>query len=123
MVSTPRVSALIAGLVDGGPALEIGAEDLDTLMETARVIREEAGMTGRLRALEFDGRILVQERTGTGQAVLRSVRSAEAALAFIDDRLERYDRMWDGCGCRIDYLAPFDGTSSQGDGSCSLPPS
>ena len=27
------------------------------------------------------------------------------AVHFVDDRLAAYERMWDGCGCKIDYFA------------------
>ena len=26
------------------------------------------------------------------------------ARAFVEERLETYDRMWDGCGCKVHYL-------------------
>ena len=35
--------------------------------------------------------------------VLRRLLDEEEAHRFVARRLEQYERMWDGCGCRIDY--------------------
>ncbi|UCC82757.1 MAG: hypothetical protein JSW46_17585 [Gemmatimonadota bacterium] len=37
------------------------------------------------------------------ERVLRRLSDAEEAGHFVKDRLEAYERMWDGCGCKIDY--------------------
>jgi hypothetical protein len=29
--------------------------------------------------------------------------SAVAAQQFVADRMAQYERMWDGCGCRVRY--------------------
>jgi len=36
---------------------------------------------------------------------VRRLGGEDEARAFIRDRLDTYDRMWDGCGCKIDYYA------------------
>ena len=36
---------------------------------------------------------------------VRIVDAREAARRFVEHRLGQYERIWDGCGCRIDYLA------------------
>jgi hypothetical protein len=35
--------------------------------------------------------------------VIRRLADEAAAARFVADRLATYERMWDGCGCRIDY--------------------
>jgi len=31
------------------------------------------------------------------------MKNKKEADLFIDERMETYDRMWDGCGCKVDY--------------------
>ncbi len=47
---------------------------------------------------------MVQETTDKGKIVLRRFDSDGEAFRFVADRLDTYERMWDGCGCRIDYF-------------------
>ena len=35
--------------------------------------------------------------------VLRPLASDEEKDEFVKKRLEKYERIWDGCGCKIDY--------------------
>ena len=37
--------------------------------------------------------------------VVRRLGERAEADRFIQDRLAQYERMWDGCGCRIDYYS------------------
>ena len=32
-----------------------------------------------------------------------SMEVRETAERFVEDRLSDYERMWDGCGCKIEY--------------------
>jgi hypothetical protein len=43
------------------------------------------------------------EQPSAGERVLRRLSDAEEAQRFVKGRLEAYERMWDGCGCKIDY--------------------
>ena len=44
----------------------------------------------------------VEEPTSR-QRVLRRLAEDEVA-AFVKDRLDTYERMWDGCGCKVEYF-------------------
>jgi len=37
------------------------------------------------------------------QCVLRRLEDGDAVQRFVTRRLEQYERLWNGCGCRIDY--------------------
>jgi hypothetical protein len=37
--------------------------------------------------------------------VVRLLSNSEAVRGFVKERMEQYERMWDGCGCKIDYYA------------------
>lgn len=83
---------------------EIGGDELATLLEACETARAvDTRLAGWIRVLTFDERIVVQEETPDGEILLRAFDSPEAAGAFVDGRLADYDRMWDGCGCKIDY--------------------
>jgi len=84
--------------------IALGGEDLLLLLEASETIREEdTCLAGSIRILSLDGRVLVQEETPDGEILVHRLGSREAAERFVADRLATYDRMWDGCGCRIDY--------------------
>lgn len=92
--------------VPTGRVETLGADDLAGLLSVARSVREvDTRVAGVLRVLELEGVLLVQEQTTRGQLLVRRVGSLAAAEALIAGRLEIYERMWDGCGCKVDYLA------------------
>lgn len=69
------------------------------------VERHDTKLAGSL-LLVRDGRGLAAvEQPEPGRKVFRRLAGEEEARSFIRDRLETYDRMWDGCGCRIDYYS------------------
>jgi len=39
------------------------------------------------------------------QRVIRRLADMDKVRRFVADRLATYERMWDGCGCKIDYLS------------------
>ncbi|MGD2070616.1 MAG: hypothetical protein PVI57_18225 [Gemmatimonadota bacterium] len=55
--------------------------------------------------------VLVRDREGLAaleapsprERVIRRLEGEEEARRFVEDRLETYERMWDGCGCRVEY--------------------
>jgi hypothetical protein len=63
----------------------------------------------------LSGGDLVVVRLGTGYAVveqptgdkrvIRRLANIEEVRRFVTNRLEDYERMWDGCGCKIDYYS------------------
>jgi hypothetical protein len=50
------------------------------------------------------GDVLVAvEEPMPGKRVIRRLDDESEARAFVRDRLDTYERMWDGCGCKVDY--------------------
>jgi len=79
--------------------------DLVSLLQAAEVVRaEDTQMAGMLRLLRLGGQYLIQEQTPDGRILVRGQPSREAAERFFEDRLETYERMWDGCGCHVEYF-------------------
>jgi hypothetical protein len=87
--------------------VKIDREELDTVLDTAEVIRaEDTALAGWIRILSLGGHVLVQEETPERELLVRKLASLDAAHELVDGRLADYERMWDGCGCTIDYHAP-----------------
>jgi len=86
--------------------IPIERAELPHLLDQAVVVKEvDTNISGWIRILDLDGIIILEEETTEGEVLLRQFKSVEKAAALIEDRLATYERMWDGCGCRIDYHA------------------
>jgi hypothetical protein len=88
----------------GGNTAEISCQELGRLLESAAVLRSEVtGVAGPIRILQLGERLLIQEESPRGEIFLRAASSRQAADSFVEERLATYERMWDGCGCRVNY--------------------
>lgn len=85
---------------------EIKKTDFDTLFESSELINEsETHMAGPIRIFKLRDRYFLQETTDKGKTIVRKVESLSDAEDLIQQRLDKYEKMWDGCGCRVDYYA------------------
>ena len=95
----------LAPRLRGAAIVELSQGELDVLRASAETLRDDdTTVAGHIRILSFDGMILVQEQTPQRQLLVRAMPSLERAHRFVDDRLAVYDKMWDGCSCRVDYF-------------------
>jgi len=84
--------------------LIINENELKLFLENSEIIRvEDTHLSDFIRVLKYDEKLFVQEITFKKEIIIRKVNSAEDADKFVQDRLDFYDRKWDGCGCKIDY--------------------
>ncbi len=84
--------------------LGLSPDELVELLEEADLVREEdTCISGMIRILRLKDAVLVQEQTPDHEIVIRIRPTVEAAQEFVAARLETYERMWDGCGCKVDY--------------------
>jgi hypothetical protein len=60
-------------------------------------------IAGDLLLVRCDAILAAIECPRSGERVVRPVADLAVARRFIAERLAAYDRIWDGCGCRIDY--------------------
>ena len=90
----------------GQSIVVLQADELSELIESAELLREDdTCIAGKIRILRVDDRYLVQEQVPeTNKVILRELPSKAEAERLVEDRLSAYDRMWDGCGCKIDYF-------------------
>lgn len=56
---------------------------------------------------DLDAPLIAVEAPKPAARVVRLLADEEEAKRFVEYRLAQYERMWDGCGCRIDYYAPL----------------
>jgi hypothetical protein len=94
--------------LQSAPRATLTRQELDDLLAAATIVREEdTCISGMLRILRLEnGTIVVQEETPKKEVLVRTRPSLEAAQEFISGRLEVYERMWDGCGCKVNYEDP-----------------
>jgi hypothetical protein len=96
--------------VSENSVVKIDREELATVLEAAEEIRaEDTTLAGWIRILLLGDHVLVQEETPDREVLVRKLDSIDAANRLVDERLADYERMWDGCGCKIDYSAPTTG--------------
>jgi len=60
-------------------------------------------MAGMLWILRGPSGLVALEEPKRTERVLRPLHDPDQVRAFVDDRLATYERMWDGCGCRVEY--------------------
>ena len=97
--------------------------ELKTLLATERIVvvpssdwpqlsaiftemeRHDTGFAGALVLLRFENDLAALEQPSADRWVVRRLGDRSEADRFIRDRLAQYERMWDGCGCRVDYYS------------------
>ena len=84
--------------------LIIEDDDLKSVLNSSEIIREEdTHLSDFIRILKYDGNLFAQEITFKKEIIVRKMNSIEDADNFVQERLDYYERKWDGCGCKIDY--------------------
>lgn len=84
--------------------LIIEEDDLTSVLENSEIIRtEDTHLSDFIRLIKYGNNLFVQEVTFKKEIIIRRMNSIEDADKFIQERLDFYERKWDGCGCKIDY--------------------
>ncbi len=82
----------------------IEENELNSVLENSEIIREEdTHLSDFIRVLKYEDKLFVQETTFKKEILIRKMASLEESDKFIQERLDYYERKWDGCGCKIDY--------------------
>ena len=81
------------------------ADWTDLSTDFTEVERHDTGFAGALVLLESPDGFAALEQPAPDTWVVRRLGERAEADRFIQDRLAQYERMWDGCGCRIDYYS------------------
>ncbi len=84
--------------------LVITEAELDELLSKSDIIIEEnTYISDKIRLLKFEDNLIIQEKTTKDEYLIRSIKSKKEAEDLIKERLAIYNRMWDGCGCKVNY--------------------
>lgn len=81
-------------------------ERLSELLSKCKTIEEQdTYFSDMIRILGIEDEIYIQEKTNKNEISLRKSASLDEAKAFIKKRLETYENMWNGCGCKVNYYS------------------
>ena len=84
--------------------LEISETDLNELLSNSKLIQEEnTYISDKIRLLKIKDDLILQEKTTKGEYLIRYIETKKEAEELIKARLKIYEKMWDGCGCKVDY--------------------
>jgi len=84
--------------------LIIEEDELKSVLDNFEIIRvEDTYLSDFIRVLKYDKKLFVQETTFKKEILIRKMDSMNDVDFFVQERLDYYERKWDGCGCKIDY--------------------
>lgn len=84
--------------------LIIEEADLKSVLDNSEILRiEDTHLSDFIRVLKYDDNLFVQETTFKNEILIRKLDSMKDVDFFVKERLDFYERKWDGCGCKIDY--------------------
>ena len=81
----------------------LNAELTDLLTSSCIVFEQDTHLRDFIRILKVQNLFYLQEKTNLGEIIIRRFDSEADALKLLNERMEIYDKMWDGCGCKINY--------------------
>ncbi len=77
---------------------------LDSILSRAEVQYEHNTLiSDYIRIIRIENKTIVQEKTDKNEIALHLFEDEKSAEKFVNDRLEIYEKMWDGCGCKVKY--------------------
>ena len=84
--------------------LIIDEDNLKSVLDNSETLRvEDTYLSDFIRVIKYDEKLFVQETTIKKEILIRKMDSMKDADFFVQERLDYYERKWDGCGCKIDY--------------------
>lgn len=75
----------------------------DLLLKSQIIVEKDTLISDKIRLLKHNNQLILQEKTTKDEYLIRMVKSLKEGEELIKQRMEIYDRMWDGCGCKVDY--------------------
>ena len=82
----------------------ISEETLNSLLSDSEIlIEKDTLISDKIRLLKFEDNFLIQEKSNKDELLIRLMKSKKEGEEFINSRMETYDKMWDGCGCKVEY--------------------
>jgi hypothetical protein len=84
--------------------LVISEDELEEFLSRSEImIEKDTLISDKIRLLKFNNELILQEKTTKDEYLIRVMNTKKEVEEFIKQRLEIYDKMWDGCGCKVEY--------------------
>jgi len=84
--------------------LIISADELHEMLKSSvKILEQDTRLRDYIRILKLDDAYIFQEITNHGEIMIRQFNNEADAMNLVNDRMQIYDKMWDGCGCKINY--------------------
>jgi hypothetical protein len=91
--------------VAAGGTVPLSASEWDALSPSfPEVERHNTQLAGDLIVVRVGEELVAVESPSREARVARLLGGPEEARAFVERRLEEYERMWDGCGVKVEYF-------------------
>ncbi len=91
-------------LLQAGQIVSITAGEREELMALVTILElPNSSYPGAPTFIRHHSRVAALEQAEPDRWVLRPLADEAEAQAFSERRQDDHDRMWDGCGCKIDY--------------------
>jgi hypothetical protein len=91
-------------LSEGG-TVPMSRGDWEGLAPSYQVVeRHNTQLAGDLLIVNVAGSLVAVEEPSREARVARVLGGPSEARVFVEKRLGEYERMWDGCGVKIDYF-------------------
>ena len=96
----------ITNQLDWGLIVKVSAKDWASV-ESAfeEVERHSTFVAGDLVIARINDIFVAVEQPSEDERVIRPLEDEKAVKEFVKSRLDTYERMWDGCGVKIDYYS------------------
>ena len=94
---------LTAGLRSGRIVRMARAEWDELAGALEEVERHPTFLAGDLVVARCDAGLVAIEEPSSRERSIRLLGNEEEARRFVQERLDTYERMWDGCGCKVEY--------------------
>jgi len=99
-----ELSKQLADVISHKKIVIISEEQLKIILDTFDIIREEETyLCGKIRLLRKNDQYFIQEMSNEHQIIVRGIPTKQTGDDFINQRLETYENMWNGCGCKVNY--------------------
>jgi hypothetical protein len=90
--------------LESNPVVIVSEDQLENVLKAVEFVDEkETYFRDKIRILQKDDFLLIQEKSNKDEIIIRKISSLENGYKFIHDRLTVYENMWNGCGCKINY--------------------
>jgi len=92
--------------LDNSDHVLISDKQLSDLIKSLKIVFEENTLISDfIRIFEFENFFIYQEKTPKGEIIIRKFNDKITVDHLVQKRLDIYENMWNGCGCRIDYYS------------------